>query len=111
MIRVKQILTAVVTASMVTGFLTAAAAPTSAHAGARAAVPDPGFCGVRHNYYGVPPRIVYVVRNQCSQTWRFGVFLPGMNRLTTDGCKDVLPHYDKEFVDSWPDPNWRVVNC
>lgn len=94
---------------LVAGLQAATTAP--AQAAGRTSVPDPGFCGVRHANFQAGFQHVYQVRNQCSQGWNFAVYLPGLGRTTVDGCKWVGPGAVKEYVDTFPDQNWRVINC
>ncbi|WP_163512445.1 hypothetical protein [Fodinicola acaciae] len=96
---------AVVAATLLAlGSSIAAAAPAAA---------DPGFCGVRHAYQ-TPPQtgsgVVYVVRNQCTATYNFQVFLPSAGK-STGTCQTVAGGGYGYFASLIADPNWQVRLC
>ncbi|WP_439384912.1 hypothetical protein [Amycolatopsis lexingtonensis] len=86
----------------------------SALAVATPASADPGVCGVRHAYIPADQaggRLTYVVRNQCSATYNFEVFLPSAGKSSEGGCRTVAGGdygYYSSFV---ADPNWQVRLC
>ena len=81
---------------------------------AEPAVADPGGCGVRHALIPADQaggRLTYVVRNQCTTTYNFEVFLPSVGKSSEGGCRTVAGGdygYYSSFV---ADPNWQVRLC
>lgn len=89
-------------------------AASAADPGSSSVARDPGFCGVRHNMFHSPPMFLYVVRNQCSRTVSFAVWLPSVGRRATNHGRECLPIAaggEGGYSDSWPDQNWTVVAC
>jgi hypothetical protein len=72
---------------------------------------DPGFCGVRDDYYFEAGYIHYVVYNKCSRAWKFAVYLPGIRRPARTGCRTVRARSRQGYIDQWADENWYVRNC
>lgn len=72
---------------------------------------DPGFCGVRSDYYYEAGKVHYVVRNKCGTAHRFAVYLPGLRRGTQTGCRTVGAGARQGYVDDWADANWYIRNC
>ena len=79
-------------------------APAPVHA-------DNGFCGVRSDRWFENGVEVYVVRNKCRHRHSFRVWLPGVHRYASSGCRRIGRHAYGYYTDHWVDKNWQVRNC
>ena len=72
---------------------------------------DSGFCGVRNDWFFENGYAVYVVRNKCRRTHAFRVYLPGVRRNASVGCRRIGRRSFGYYTDRWVDPRWRVRPC
>jgi hypothetical protein len=87
---------------------------------ADAATPyDPGFCGVRHAgpVYAGGGEFLYEVRNKCSGTYNWKVFLPSVGHYAVGSVSGTACQADpgnNTISNYWApaaDPDWYIVNC
>ena len=98
------------------GLVVASTLAVAPAATANAAPLDPGHCGVRFSGPTLAGGVaVYTVRNQCSTTYDFKVYLPGIGRYATayggGTCETITGYATGTYTDTYFDPNWYVQVC
>lgn len=87
---------------------------------ADAATPnDPSFCGVRHAgpVYAGGGEFLYEVRNKCSGTYNWKVYLPSVGRYAVGSISGTACQEDpgNNTISSYwapaADTNWYILNC